>query len=69
MLRDIKSNIIGFILIILGVLPFLTGIQFVGEYTTKYPYLLPGQIAYQVVIIVLGVILIIKKLKVQTTNN
>jgi hypothetical protein len=57
----IKEKIIGIILIILGALPFLLKIDKISSTFTKYKfltYLVPGEIIYQLAIIILGVSLI-----------
>ena len=57
----IKNKLIGFILIILGVWPFLLKIEAVGTFFASYKFLemlTPGEIVYQIALIVLGVLLI-----------
>jgi len=56
-----KNKLIGLILIIIGILPFLLKIQSISDSLTKYTflsYLVPGEILYQVIIIALGAWLI-----------
>lgn len=56
-----KEKLIGFILIAAGILPFAIKIQAIGDlFTTNQilSYILPGEIAYQIIIIALGVLLI-----------
>jgi hypothetical protein len=57
----IKSKLIGLLLIILGVLPFLLKITAINNFFESYKflsYLTPGEVVYQVAIIILGAILI-----------
>tara|TARA_Y100000310_G_C20627064_1_gene786520 strand:+ start:837 stop:1046 length:210 start_codon:yes stop_codon:yes gene_type:complete len=57
----IKEKLIGIILIILGALPFLLKVERIGTvFTTNkiLSYLTPGELVYQIVIIVLGIALI-----------
>ena len=56
-----KEKIIGILLIIIGALPFLLNIQEVLDFFSKNGLLFaftPGEIVYQIIIIVLGVLLI-----------
>jgi len=56
-----KEKVIGLVLIILGVFPFLLKIKSIGDSFAKYSflsYIMPGEIVYQIIIIVLGVLLI-----------
>jgi len=56
-----KEKLIGLILIIIGILPFLLKIQSIATSVEKYKlmsYLVPGEIVYQIIIIILGVLLI-----------
>jgi hypothetical protein len=68
----IKNKLIGFILIVLGVWPFLLKIESVETYFATYKFLevlTPGEIVYQLVIILLGVWLIWKvKARVETAR-
>ena len=57
----IKSKITGFLLIVIGALPFLLKIDAVSEFFGNYGFLgfvMPGEIGYQILIILLGVWLI-----------
>jgi hypothetical protein len=57
----IKNKLIGLILIIIGILPFLLKIENIATSFEKYTflsYLVPGELIYQVIIIGLGVLLI-----------
>jgi heme/copper-type cytochrome/quinol oxidase subunit 4 len=59
-----KEKLIGLILIIIGILPFLLKIKSVSDSLAKYTflsYLAPGEIIYQLIIIALGVWLIWKR--------
>ena len=56
-----KNKLVGLILIIIGILPFLLKIQSIATSVEKYTflsYLVPGEIVYQIIIIVLGAWLI-----------
>jgi hypothetical protein len=56
-----KEKIIGLVLILLGAWPFLLKIEAVGSFFSQYKFLevlTPGEIVYQIVLIVLGVLLI-----------
>lgn len=56
-----KNKLIGLILIIIGILPFLLKIQSIAKSVEKYTflsYLVPGEIVYQIIIVVLGAWLI-----------
>ncbi len=58
-----KEKLIGLILIIAGLFPFLLKIGALGNLFTKYTflsYLAPGEIAYQIIIIALGILLLWK---------
>jgi len=56
-----KEKLVGILLIIVGVLPFLLKIEALNTAIGKYTWLLPGGIVYQAVIVVLGVALIWRK--------
>lgn len=56
-----KNKLIGLILIILGIFPFLLKIESIATAFEKYTflsYLAPGEILYQIIIIALGAWLI-----------
>jgi hypothetical protein len=56
-----KNKLVGLILIIIGILPFLLKIESISAALAKYTflsYLAPGEIVYQIIIICLGVLLI-----------
>lgn len=56
-----KNKLVGLILIIIGVLPFLLKIKSISDSLAKYTflsYLAPGEIVYQIIIIALGAWLI-----------
>lgn len=58
-----KEKLIGLILIIVGLFPFLLKIQAIGDAFSKYTflsYLAPGEVIYQIIIAVLGILLIWK---------
>lgn len=71
-MATMKNKLIGLILIIIGVLPFLLKIQSVSDSLAKYTflsYLVPGEIIYQIIIIALGAWLIwTVKHRVQTVR-
>ncbi len=57
----IKEKFIGMILIIIGALPFLLKIQTISKLFEKNTFLsliAPGEIIYQILIIILGILLI-----------
>lgn len=57
-----KEKLIGLLLIVIGALPFLIKIKEVGEFFEQNSFLkvlTPGEIVYQIVLIILGVLLII----------
>ena len=57
----IKEKLFGIILVGLGALPFLLKIESIGTAFTSnkiLSYLTPGEIVYQVAIIILGILLI-----------
>jgi len=59
----IKHKFIGFIIVIVGILPFLTKIPQIGTAIDKYKFLaaiVPGSIIYQAIIVILGLSLIWK---------
>ena len=56
-----KEKFIGIIIILIGIFPFLLMISSVNTALGKYALILPGGIIYQLIIIILGVILILRK--------
>lgn len=57
----LKEKLIGLILIIAGLFPFLLKIESLGNLFTKYTFLsyfAPGEIVYQIILIALGILLI-----------
>ena len=57
----IKQTFIGTLLILIGALPFLLVISFIKDFFTKYLFLtwiMPGEVGYQLLIILLGIWLI-----------
>ena len=57
----IKNKLVGLILIIIGILPFLLKIESVATAFEKYTflsYLIPGELIYQIIITCLGILLI-----------
>jgi len=56
----LKEKLLGMILIIIGALPFLLKIDKIADFfTNKFlSYLIPGELVYQIVIIVIGIVLI-----------
>ena len=55
-----KEKIIGILIVLLGALPYLLKIKSIGTAMAKYTFILPGQLAYQILLIVLGAFLIIE---------
>jgi len=58
---EIKTKFIGLILIILGAWPFLLKIKKVSTFFSAYKFLevlTPGEIVYQILIILLGIFLV-----------
>ena len=55
-----KEKVIGIILIIIGVLPFLLKIDALNNAIGKYTWMLPGAILYQGVLIILGILLLFR---------
>ena len=59
----IKHKFIGFAIVIVGLLPFLTKVPPIAEAVEKYKFLtgiVPGSIIYQVIIVLLGILLLLK---------
>ncbi len=59
----IKHKFIGFVIVIVGLLPFLTKVPPIGDAVEKYAFLagiIPGSITYQIIIILLGILLLVK---------
>lgn len=57
----VKSKFVGILLIIIGALPFLLKIDLIDDFFSNYDflsYLVPGEIIYQLIIILLGFLLI-----------
>jgi len=57
----IKEKLLGLILIIIGALPFLLKIDRIAAFFAKYKflsYIVPGEIIYQIILIVIGILLI-----------
>jgi len=57
----IKEKMLGIILIIIGALPLLLKINFIETFFEKYKflsYLIPGEIIYQIILILIGALLI-----------
>ncbi len=53
----IKQKFIGLLIIIIGALPFLLKIESIGDFFNNYEFLsiiMPGEIGYQLLIILLG---------------
>jgi len=58
-----KEKSVGIILIIIGLLPFLLNIAIINNFITSFPlvhYLVPGELVYQAVLILLGIFLFYK---------
>ncbi len=59
----IKQKLIGLLIIIIGALPFLLKIETISNFFNQYAllsYMTPGEIIYQIILIVLGAWLIFK---------
>lgn len=59
----IKHKLIGFIIVMVGILPFLTTVPPIATAIEKYKFLeaiVPGSIIYQAIIILLGIALLLK---------
>jgi len=59
----IKQKLIGLVLIVLGALPFLLQVTAISDFFETYVWLaffMPGEIGYQIVIVLLGFWLILK---------
>ncbi len=57
----IKEKFIGMALIIIGALPFLLKTKSISDFFTQnkiLSFIIPGELVYQIIIIVLGVLLI-----------
>jgi hypothetical protein len=58
---DWRGKFIGVFLILLGLWPFLVRVDSVGKFISSYKFLsffAPGEMVYQIVLIVLGVLLL-----------
>lgn len=58
-----KEKLIGLILVVLGVWPFVLKVEAIKTFFSQYKFLevlTPGEIVYQVVVVLLGVLLILK---------
>lgn len=67
----IKEKLIGIILIIVGAFPLLLKIDIISTAFLKYAflsYLIPGNIIYQIIIIILGALLIFRPMAKLETN-
>ena len=56
-----KEKLIGIILIVIGALPFLLKIDSISNVftgNTVLSYIIPGEIVYQLIIIILGILLV-----------
>ena len=56
-----KEKLIGIVLILLGAWPFLLKIESIGNFFAEYKFLTvltPGEIVYQIAVVVLGVLLV-----------
>ncbi len=59
----IKEKLIGLVLIIVGAWPFLLKINLIGNFFSQYKFLevmTPGEIIYQTIVIILGIMLLWK---------
>ena len=63
----IKEKTIGILLILLGAWPFLLKIEKIGTFFAQYKFLeilTPGEIVFQIVLVLLGILLIFRRKKV-----
>lgn len=69
----LKEKLIGVILILLGALPFLLKIKSISKFfegNIILSFIIPGEIVYQLLIIIFGILLIWTiKPKLQMVNN
>jgi hypothetical protein len=59
----LKEKLLGLILIIFGIFPLLLKIKSIANYFANYKflsYLVPGEIAYQIILVLIGVLLVWK---------
>ena len=61
-----KEKLIGIVLILLGALPLLLKVEKINEVIGQYTFLLPGELLYQIIIVVIGALLLFKFIKVRT---
>ncbi len=55
-----KEKLIGVLLIAMGILPFLLKIESINKAIGKYTFILPGEYLYQIVIVILGLLLLVR---------
>tara|TARA_Y100000310_G_scaffold269239_1_gene282303 strand:- start:979 stop:1200 length:222 start_codon:yes stop_codon:yes gene_type:complete len=71
----LKEKLIGLILVIIGALPFLIKIEAIGSKIAEYSFLnpiVPGNIIYQGIIIILGLLLVLRlkhRVNVESTRR
>lgn len=56
-----RGKIVGLFLVVLGAWPFLLKVEQIAKFFSEYKflaYLIPGELAYQIVLIILGVMLL-----------
>ena len=56
-----RGKIVGMLLILIGTWPFLLKMEKIGEFFSSYKfleYLVPGEMVYQVILILFGVLLL-----------
>jgi len=65
-----KEKLLGIILIIVGIIPFLSKIESMKAYFSSgiFLYLNPGSAIYQIILIAIGILLVIR-LRPKNRNN
>ena len=56
-----KEKLLGIVLILIGIFPLLLKIKSIASSLANYKflsYLIPGEIAYQIIIIIIGILLV-----------
>lgn len=63
-MKKFIEKLLGIILIIMGIFPFLFKLEKISALLSKVTFLkflMPGEIAYQLIIVIIGLILLINK--------
>jgi len=56
-----KEKLLGIVLILIGILPLLLKIKAIADSFAKYTflsYLVPGEVIYQIILILIGILLV-----------